>query len=492
LIAGAVGALAGIVLYIGYYYCGLVYHLGPQVIARPDVLPYYIRARMASDVIRDANTDRDDEAPRKSKGDSWFNWLTFGMELTFTVGITAGLGVMRARKPYCNVCQKWMVREVTQFEPNQATSILDALRTGSARSLAALCARPVFATIPNVSLAIEICPTIREGTSRDCPIYTSLKLIPAAAQSATRDPFDGPNGKLLLRSLRLNTDEIAALGSRFKIFESIAGRAAVAAYKPDEPAETSANVPSGPVAEINAVEPDYAGKVLTKRNVAIGTASAFAGLLILFAGLGLAAWGGMMAFPDKNSLQDVPPAKKTLGIAILSLGGLLFAGSAIFFLVNPTYFRERFLLRKAREEFSRRPKCLVDPNDPDALFIEIVPKLNWGRAMLETASDVGFLKVNPSRKELLFEGDKQRFRIPVEAITACGVETFVEGKGTHAARTIYYVVLRANRPGEFWEAPIRERTSSGMFKSGRRRKSAERLFQSINDLLVSSRTASVK
>jgi len=205
-------------------------------------------------------------------------------------------------------------------------------------------------------------------------------------------------------------------------------------------------------------------------------------LAAVFGGLILAVCGGMMAFPDKNSPQDVPPAKKVLGIAMLSVGGLFFGGTTIFFLINPNYFGNRFLLRRARAEFARRPKCLVDPNDPDALFTEIVPKLNWGRMMLETATDAGFLKVDPQRREILFEGDKERFRIPAEAITYCAVEFYVEGQGSHAATKIYYVVLRANRPNDFWEVPIRERRGTGKFGARKRKKSAERLFASIQQI----------
>jgi len=190
----------------------------------------------------------------------------------------------------------------------------------------------------------------------------------------------------------------------------------------------------------------------------------------------------MMAFPDKHSPQDVPREKKVIGVTILSVGGLVFGSTAIFFLINPLFFSNRFFLRRTREEFSRRPKCLVDPNDPEALFTEIVPKLNWGRAMLETASEVGFLKVDVSRREILFEGDKERFRIPAEAITYCALEVFVEGQGTYATRAIYYVVIRANRPNQFWEVPLRERHGTGKFGGGKRKQSAEKLFAAIQQI----------
>jgi hypothetical protein len=230
------------------------------------------------------------------------------------------------------------------------------------------------------------------------------------------------------------------------------------------------------------VESDYAGKVLTRRNTYLGLAYVLGGLVVIIGGMALALWGGMMAFPDKTMPQNVSPEKKALGIFLLSVGGLFFGSTAILFLANPTYFGNRFLLRKTREEFSRRSRPLVDPNDPEALFTEVVPKLNWGRSLLETASDIGFLKVDAGRREILFEGDKQRFRVPADAITHCALEFFVNGQGSHAATKIYYVVLRANRPNEFWEVPLRERRGSGKFGARRRRKSAERLFASIQQM----------
>ncbi len=407
--------------------------------------------------------------------------MMFGIEFAACVVIPCFFAAQRARKPYCNVCQKWMVREGTQFQPDHSKAILDALRVSSARQLAAICASPVFATIPNTTLALEICPTLKDGTSRDCPVYASLKSITKVGRGAGSDAFDGINGKTLLRSLQLNPDELAALGSRFKILESIIGRTAIASLKPEEPAAEE-KMPVGAVVDVKPVEPDYAGKVMTRRNSLIGLAYVFGGLAIIIAGGVLAAVGGIAAFPDKNSPQNVPPATKAMGIAALALGGTVFAGGCLFFLMNPTYFSSRFLLRRAREEFGRRPKCLVDPNDPDALFVEIVPKLNWGKLMFETASDVGFIKVDQGRREILFEGDKERFRLPADAITYCGVEFFVEGQGSHAATKIYYVVIRANRPNDFWEVPIRERLGAGKFRSRRRKKSAERMLQSIQNL----------
>jgi hypothetical protein len=73
------------------------------------------------------------------------------------------------------------------------------------------------------------------------------------------------------------------------------------------------------------------------------------------------------------------------------------------------------LLKVVKREFARRTGCLVQPSDADALFVEIVPKLNWGKMVLESASDVGSLRVDKRRREILFEGNKERWRIPAAA-----------------------------------------------------------------------------
>ncbi len=481
LVGGLIGAAAGLVLYFGYFYFGMIYHLGPKAVDRLDVLPRYIQARMHSDVIRDVGTDSDEQT-KTNKSDPRFNWFTFGIELVCCAGAPGIAGFLRARKPYCRACHQWMVREITFFQIGQTTSIVEALRSGSANALAALAATPVFATIPNVTLGLEICPARREGRPCECPFYVSLKQVTNAKYNTSSDNFEAVSGKIILRSLRLDANELTALGSRFKIPGLTTVPAAATASQSETATASAASAATGPVVEIIPVEREYAGRVLTRRNSYIALASVFGGLLFIFAGLALALWGGMMAFPDKNSPQDVPPEKKVIGITSLSVGGLVFGGTAIFFLVNPLFFSNRFFLRRTREEFSRRPKCLVDPNDPAALFTEIVPKLNWGRALLETATDVGFLKVDAARREILFEGDKERFRIPADSITSCKLEVFVEGQGSYAARAIYYAVVQANRPNQFWEVPLRERHGTGKFGGGKRKQSAEKLFAEIQQI----------
>jgi len=164
-----------------------------------------------------------------------------------------------------------MVRESTPYEPGQSATLVEALRTQSARSLAALSAQAPFATIPNVTLAVDFCPTLKDGVSRDCPVYLSVKQIRQAPKAAARDIFEQSKGKPLVHYLQAERDELAALAPRFKVFENRCranGHQCIATQ--DEPA-TEAGIPDSTMvyADIAALPPDHAGRILTRRTVII-------------------------------------------------------------------------------------------------------------------------------------------------------------------------------------------------------------------------------
>jgi hypothetical protein len=81
-----------------------------------------------------------------------------------------------------------------------------------------------------------------------------------------------------------------------------------------------------------------------------------------------------------------------------------------------------YLFRKAQAELLQRPGLIVDPNMPEAIFAEVVPRRNWGQIALQNAEDVGFLHLDTKRHQLLFEGDNKRYRIPARAVISCSVE----------------------------------------------------------------------
>jgi hypothetical protein len=482
---GAVGGgLAGLILYLGYYYVGMVDDLGRDSAGRPQLLPEYIRFRKQIEVTRDTHAPSPDEdrPRRRSSGNTVMNWLVFGGEFVFVLALTGGVMYRRSRKAYCEGCKCWMTRAATHFEMNQGPALVEALQNNSAQSLAALFATQEYASVPNLTVALDYCPSLKETSLRDCPVYLSAKAITANPQGAALDAFDSAKGVLLARNVQLNPDELPALLPRFPMFQALTGHTAATALqqlgvKPAPPREKS-----GAMADIQPVPAEYAGRVLTRRTALVGTALAFAGLLGIFAGLGLAVWGGTMAFPEKKSRQEPSSEERMIGTTLLALGGLVFLGTAAALLVDPSWLSNRYLRGVVRREFPRRGQHVVDPNDPEAIFVGVVPKLNWGKLKLESASDVGFLRMDKERREILFEGDKEYWRIPASAVTSCEVEVFVEGQGSHAATKIYYTVLRAQHPDGFWEAPLRKRGGTGIFAAGKRRRWTENLRREILEM----------
>src|SRR5439155_10658453 len=94
---------------------------------------------------------------------------------------------------------------------------------------------------------------------------------------------------------------------------------------------------------------------------------------------------------------------------------------------------------------------VVDPNHPDAILAEVIPRRNWGQLMLENADDQGFLLVDAERRQLLFEGDKQRYRIPADAILSCDVEAMNKGSENDSRSVpvaLVVVSFRDDRLGE--------------------------------------------
>jgi len=482
---GAVGGfIAGLVLYLGYYYAGMVDELGPDMAGKVHLLPDYIRWRKEIETTEDAHGPRHDaDRPRqRDTGRTVLNWLIFSGELVGVLAVTISGPLRLARKPYCEGCKRWMTRELTRFEPDKGPALIEALRMNSPQSLAALFATSEYPSLPNTTVAVHYCPGLKEAVLRSCPPYLSLKTITANPQGATLDAFQSAKGTLLVDGAQLNPDELPALLSRFPTFQALTGQTAASALqqlgvRPEPPRDRPAAV-----ADVRAVVPDYAGRVLTRRTGLVSAAIAFGTLLAMFGGLGLMVWGGTMAFPDKHSPRNVSPVEKVVGTTLLGLGGLAFLGISLTFFIDPSWLSNRYLRNVVRKEFSRRPAHLVDPNHPEATFVEVVPKLNWGKVKLESASDVGFLLLDRTRGEILFEGDKECYRVPAAAVTSCEVEVFVEGQGTHGATSMYYVVLRAHHAGGFWEAPIRKRGGTGMFLSGKRKRWAQGLRRDVLEM----------
>ena len=477
LVGSLAGFVLGAVLYFGSYYIGMVYHWGAEAASHPDFLVEYIRVRLATEVVHDVHTpDTDEGKPSRRSSSRGMNWFRLAMESIGVIAIVTAAAYNRSRKTYCENCKRWLTRETTPFEPSQINGLLESLQSGSARALAAICATPPYPTIPNTTLAVEYCSSLKEGRSRDCPVFVSLKNLTANSKGVTLDSFDQAKGKVVERYLQLNSDEWPALAPRFPVFETLAGHAAVAALLPKTDADDWRKdaEPEAARVEIFPLTSDHCGKVLTRKMMWIGSGFALTGLIGFIGGLLLLAFGATLLEKVEKGTSDA----KGLGVGFCIAGGVLVLTAITGMLFDSSFGANRMLRKKFKSELARRTGVLVQPDDPDALFVEIVPKLNWGKMMLDNASDIGLLLVDKGRREIRFEGDKERWRVPVASLTACDVEHYVQGHGAGATK-IFFTVLRAKRREGFWETPVRERRGTGILCSKKKKtRSATRCVDS--------------
>ncbi|HWF18542.1 MAG TPA: hypothetical protein VG754_04715, partial [Verrucomicrobiae bacterium] len=444
------GAVGGIILYLGYYYIGMEQTLGRLNPGDIFLLPRYIKVRMDYTVIKDVHTPDsnkdDDQKPTGFRTGS--NWLFFALEFGFIVGIAAGSGLRWSRKPYCENCRTWMSRETTTFTPEVGPGFVEALRLGSVQSLAALFTSPQKPSAPHTAVAVDYCPRLKEGAAKDCDIYLSVKQVVAAAKGVTLNSFDQSKGKFLAQQVLLNRTEVPAVLVRFPSLESVAGTTAAQALQ-----ELQVEMPPAPsphaMAEVMPVDPLHAKKVLTTKTGLIVTAFTLMAFLGVFVAIGLGALGGYLGFPQPAPAGGVPIVMKILGSILIGVAILIFVTTLVLVFTSPGYFGSRYLRKLTETEFRKRSKPLVSTADADARFVQVIPRANWAKLKLIDATDIGFLRVDKQRGELLFEGDKENYRVPAAAITSCEIETFIQGQGSHGATTLYRVVLQANHPSGF-------------------------------------------
>ncbi|MDB6065479.1 MAG: hypothetical protein JWR26_1687 [Pedosphaera sp.] len=485
LVAGLLAAVAGVTVYLGSFYVGMVYQTGWENATDLAMFPRYIRFRMATDVVRDEHSPAHDSSPdAPSPEGSYFNWARFFFEFGLVLAFPIGMGISQARRPYCEKCQTWMITETTTFKPEIGPAFVEALRINSVQSLAALFTSPPKLGAPNTAVAVNYCLNRKEGRSTDCAVYLSIKQVAVASKGATMDPFKNAKGKLLVNQTSMEQPEIAALLTRFASLEKAAGTTAAKALE-DLHVEVK-SMQQQVCADIKPVDPLFAGKVLTTKTKLIGSGLVIAILVGCIAFIAMAVVGAMTAFPDHPPVGGVSTLAKVFGEVLIGLGSIGGMWAFVLALTRPDYFATRYVRGVTMHQFARRPHPLVKPDDAGVLFVQIIPRANWGKVKLDDASDIGFLRVDREHGELLFEGDNEYYRIRGEAIVSCDVELFISGEGSHGATKLYRVVLQVNDVSGLREIPIAQRGNVGKYRAKNRAKWARDLQQEIQGLMGAS------
>jgi hypothetical protein len=176
------------------------------------------------------------------------------------------------------------------------------------------------------------------------------------------------------------------------------------------------------------------------------------------------------------------------GLDIGIIGGIAFAALVISFMylvMAGQFLAARYQIGVARNVLRTRPQVCVSGSDDDLIPVEVFDRTAWTSTIVKSV-DFGFLQIDPSRRLMKFEGDKNRWDIPAGALTACRIEEAIVGsEGNPNAERRYYVVLALDHAGEPWEAGlIHSRTELGNDNSQSRYARAEGLFGRISKLVA--------
>lgn len=133
-----------------------------------------------------------------------------------------------------------------------------------------------------------------------------------------------------------------------------------------------------------------------------------------------------------------------------SIPGAAFFGIAIFVFLGYLLFETFYIgvyparryLRWLREKIDSRPDAVVKADDPDAFFVQHIPRKNWEVSVGENATDVGLLFIDYDRRILKYEGDSERWLVPAEAIVSFKLESFTPPMGNDAMNRYTVVMLR--------------------------------------------------
>jgi hypothetical protein len=171
------------------------------------------------------------------------------------------------------------------------------------------------------------------------------------------------------------------------------------------------------------------------------------------------------------------------GLNKVLIGGGAFAAfvvSVMFLIFIGLSISNSYAVRVGEKQLRLRSGSLFRGDETDLTALECYDRAVW-TAVLFKSNDFGFLQVDPPRRMLRFEGEKNRWEIPLSALTACRIEeSHVGSEANENAEKRYLVALAAQNNGEPWEVglvPIH--TAIGSDNKDRRSARAKSLFQQI-------------
>jgi hypothetical protein len=451
---------AGLALAVGHYYADMVAIIGLNRAHRVDAFPRYLNWRMKSDVIVDAGHGNPPGVGRQNDpAQVFFNWGFLAIDIGVISCLVTAIGYKRARKAYCEQHGCWLSAQTVLVEAGAGQQLVEILNAGVLAQFTGQLSPPVCHQNELCQLLVESCPA-GDRAVLAAPVYLTITELGPLKKGGHRRRH-----RVLARQWELSDSEVSWLAAQFPSLRS-AGAGTTAPQTRVQRSDAPA------LATIEAVPEPFGGQVLTRGHLWIGTI-----LVMLPAIVAFGLCFGILGF----ALSQGEDLDSVVGFAALGGAFVMLAAALFWYLRYSDLPGSLYLYRLTRAAFAHRPELWVEPDDAEAEYIQVIPRDNWGKMMLENATDVGFLKVDRNRRQVLFEGDRERWRIPAAALVTCELESFVLGEGTQGAQTFFVAVLRAHAGSGLWEAPV---TRRHIYFGKRGQAERERDAQALRDAIV--------
>jgi hypothetical protein len=378
---------------------------------------------------------------------------------------------------YCLVrqsCGRWTRKHMFVAAPGTGQILAEALKHGDIEKLPPIEPYPVRFLQPSTPIEVEYCPGLGDSQSH-CFAYITVSEFTLS--------FGKGQLRKFLKQQTLGSNQLLALADKIPRLRSIAVLG-VPTNKSDQPPRLSVT-PGQATAVITPVEDNSVNVAFSTKLSVMQFFLSLTPIFLVLAGGGLlyAAWA---QWPRAAPLGagDLLYSALLLGPGLLSL-----AVGVTICCVNLEYLSYRYTHRLTRRLIRARPDSIVDPDDPEAVFVAVVPRKIWTKLNLDDPSDRGFLLIDTRGQQLLFEGLRERYRIPAKALISCGIEPMDVGNHFFAtvvrARTSETGIDLEGRQLDWagWEAPFRPRPTKFRGQRILGRHSAEALRQRICQLL---------
>ncbi|MBN2579824.1 MAG: hypothetical protein JXB10_12625 [Pirellulales bacterium] len=404
-LAGTLVLLASLTAYLGYFEFCLLEIPGVNRKMGVELLPRYIGARMERDIEKRLGMPDDPKNPKKP--DAIMNWFNFAIELAFMTGIAMTFTWKRTGRAYCRELGQWMQREEAILPADADRNFPYALETGRLAEYLAQMPRGLNAKFACRLFLEYAAPS--EGSLLRYPVYATLKASAPLARGRNAS-------RALLRQIKLEPGEVLELRPLFpKLARALAAQHAQLRDLPPEPGQIPSAVP--PVGERAQVIP---APEQCRQRVRRGGYTLWVNLIGLIpmiyvlGGIALAGGGVWLALD-----QEMPGGWLGFPLGAAALVWGIYTG-----IFCPGVPENRWIARRLRSELAQRPDLFVVPQDPETLYVSLIPREHFKKIKLTMAADLLLMKIDQRGRQIVMEGDCDRYRIPAGAIAVCEPQCF--------------------------------------------------------------------